>query len=39
LSSMFVGSPSFYYMFFGTIEIVCTSVIVWNAWKWVNPEK
>jgi hypothetical protein len=39
LSSMFVGSPSFYYMFFGTIEIVCTSVIVWYAWKWVNPEK
>lgn len=39
LSSMFVGSPSFYYMFFGTIEIVCTSVIVWNAWKWANPEK
>lgn len=39
LSSMFVGSPSFYYMFFGIIEIVCTSVIVWYAWKWVNPEK
>lgn len=38
LSSMFVGTPSLYYMFFGTIEIVCTSLIVWYAWKWVNPE-
>jgi hypothetical protein len=38
LSSMFVGTPSLYYMFFGTIEIVCTSLIVWYAWKWINPE-
>jgi hypothetical protein len=38
LSSMFVGTPSLYYMFFGTIEIVCTSLIVWYAWKWVNSE-
>jgi hypothetical protein len=38
LSSMFVGTPSLYYMFFGTIEIVCTSLIVWYAWKWVNTE-
>lgn len=39
LSSMFVGTPSLYYTFFGTIEIVCTSLIVWYAWKWVTPEK
>jgi hypothetical protein len=39
LSSMFVGTPSAYYLFFGIIEIVCTSFIVWYAWKWVNPEK
>ncbi len=38
LSSMFVGTPSLYYMFFGIIEIVCTSLIVWYAWKWINPE-
>ena len=37
LSSMFVGTPSLYYMFFGIIEIVCTSLIVWYAWNW-NPE-
>jgi len=35
LSSMFVGTPSLYYMFFGTIEIVCTSLIIWYAWKCV----
>lgn len=22
------------YLFFGTIEIVCTSVIIWQAWTW-----
>jgi Family of unknown function (DUF6326) len=22
------------YMFFGTIETVCTSVIIWKAWTW-----
>ena len=22
------------YVFFGTIETVCTSVIIWNAWTW-----
>jgi hypothetical protein len=38
LLSMFVGKPTLYYIFFGTIEIVCTSLIVWYAWKWTNPE-
>lgn len=34
-SSMFVGEgPSLYYLFFGTIEIACTSYIVWLAWGW-----
>ena len=37
--SMFVGSaPSPHYMFFGTIEIVTTLLIIWLAWKWANPE-
>ena len=36
--SMFVGKPALYYIFFGTIEIVCTSLIVWYAWKWTDPE-
>lgn len=36
LASMFVGTgPGLYYMFFGTIEIICTAYIVWSAWRWV----
>jgi hypothetical protein len=33
------------YIFFGTIETVCTSVIIWRAWTWsgleaaVSPER
>jgi hypothetical protein len=33
------------YLFFATIETVCTAVIVWEAWKWsasqpqVNPQR
>ncbi len=39
LSSMFFGPhPSLYYMFFGTVETVCTSLIVWYAWKWSEQE-
>jgi len=26
------------YMFFGTIETVCTSVIIWRAWTWSGVE-
>ena len=26
--------PTLYYLFLGTIEVVCTSLIVWYAWKW-----
>jgi hypothetical protein len=36
--SMFVGTPALFYMFFGTIEIVCTLFIIWYAWTWPNPE-
>jgi hypothetical protein len=25
---------SSYYLFFGAIEVVCTSLIVWYAWRW-----
>jgi hypothetical protein len=40
LSSMFVGDglSALYYVFFGTIEVLCTSLIVWYAWRWPNPE-
>ena len=36
--TMFVGTPTSYYLFFGIIEIATTSFIVWYAWKWTNPE-
>jgi hypothetical protein len=37
-ASMFVGGPpALYYLFFGTIEIVCTLLIVWFAWRWAEP--
>lgn len=36
--SMFVGTPALYYIFFGTIEMACTLLIVWYAWTWPNPE-
>jgi hypothetical protein len=37
--SMFVGTPPpLYYIFFGTIEIMCTLLIVWYGLKWTNPE-
>lgn len=25
---------SSYYLFFGVLEVVCTSLIVWYAWRW-----
>lgn len=32
--SMIAGKPSLYYLFFGIIEIACTSFIIWYAWTW-----
>jgi Family of unknown function (DUF6326) len=37
-STLFFGtSPTMYYIFFSIIEIVCTSLIVWYAWRWHHP--
>ena len=39
-ASMFFGTaPELYYLFFGTIEIATTLLIIWFAWRWPNPEK
>jgi Family of unknown function (DUF6326) len=39
LSTLFFGSaPTSYYFFFSMIEIASTSLVVWVAWKWANPE-
>jgi hypothetical protein len=38
-STLFFGSsPTIYYIFFSIIEIACTALIVWFAWKWANSE-
>ena len=29
-----ITDTSSYYLFFGTIEVACTSLIVWYAWRW-----
>jgi threonine/homoserine/homoserine lactone efflux protein len=36
--TLFVAVPTSYYVFFTIIEITCTALIVWYAWKWRNPE-
>lgn len=38
ISSLLVGTPTMYYVFFSIIEITCTSLIVWFAWKWPKQE-
>jgi hypothetical protein len=38
ISSLFLGVPSPAYIFYSVIEIAGLSLIVWNAWKWSNPE-
>jgi hypothetical protein len=38
ISSLFLGVPSPAYIFYSTIEIAALLLIVWNAWKWHNPE-
>ena len=32
------GSTTPTYVFFASIEVVCTSFIIWYAWKWRKPE-
>lgn len=34
LMTMFVGTPTMYYLFFGTIEIATTMFIIYYAWTW-----
>ncbi len=38
IGSLFLGVPSPMYIFFSTVEIAALLLIVWNAWKWTNPE-
>jgi hypothetical protein len=34
LPILHLTGTSSYYLFFGTIEVACTSLIVWYAWRW-----
>src|SRR5664280_2950709 len=38
LLTLFAAVPTMYYVFFSIIEITCTSIIVWFAWKWRSPD-
>jgi Sec-independent protein secretion pathway component TatC len=38
IGSLFLGVPSPMYIFYTIIEIAGLLLIVWNAWKWTNPE-
>ena len=38
ISSLFLGVSSPAYIFYSTVEITALLLIVWNAWKWTNPE-
>jgi hypothetical protein len=38
IGSLFIGTPSPAYIFYSTIEVAGLLLIVWNAWKWRNPE-
>lgn len=37
IASLFVGTPSGYYLFFSAIEVSCAAFIVWYAWNWPRP--
>ena len=36
IASLFLGSPTKYYIFCSVIEISTTAFIVWYAWKWLE---
>lgn len=38
IGSLFMGFPSPMYIFYSLVEIAALLIIVWNAWKWTNPE-
>ena len=38
IMTMFVGTPSLYYLFFGTIEIATTIFIIYYAWTWKKTD-
>ena len=37
--SLIGETPALFYIFFTSVEIICTLFITWYAWKWTNPER
>jgi hypothetical protein len=37
VATLFVATPTLYYVFFYAIEIPCLLFIVWTAWRWAEP--
>ena len=38
IATLFMGTPTLYYLFFAAIEISTTLFIIWYAWTWINTE-
>jgi len=38
IASLFVGTPTIYYIFFVSVEIPALLFIVWYAWTWTEPQ-
>jgi hypothetical protein len=36
--SNLIGETWVYYLLFGVVEIICTGLIIWYAWKWPKHE-
>lgn len=37
-ASLFVGTPTIFYVFFAGVEIATSLFIVWYAWTWTKPQ-
>jgi len=37
-ASIFVGTPTIYYIFFACVEITTSLFIIWYAWTWSKPQ-
>ena len=38
VASLFVGTPTIYYLFFVVVEVSALLFIVWYAWTWAEPQ-
>ncbi len=36
--SNLIGETWVYYLLFGVVEIICTGMIIWHAWKWPKQQ-